>query len=53
MKKTICRLRPCFPSGTGSETFFRLRAAGYGATWGKGAWAVSYELGGWCGLLLD
>jgi len=39
---------PCLPSGTGSETFFRLRAAGYRATWGRGVWAVSQDLEGWC-----
>jgi len=26
---------PCLPSGTGSETFFRLRAAGYRGDLGK------------------
>jgi len=26
---------PCLPSGTGSETFFRLRAAGYWGDLGK------------------
>jgi hypothetical protein len=29
MEETICRRMACFPSGMGSETFFRLRAAGY------------------------
>jgi len=33
---TICRRLPrCFPSGMGSETFFRLRSAGYRGDLGK------------------
>jgi len=35
MEETICRQMPCLSSGMGSETFFRLRAAGYLGDLGK------------------
>jgi len=53
MKRTICRRMPCLPAGMGSETFFRLRSAGYRGDLGKrsmgrepGPWRLVWNMTG-------